>query len=82
MTAIKAVHLTSEPPWHDSRMIAATPGEVELVLEGLLVHVRVQGPGHVAQRFRRLFGEHFALRDWMAVVYYDDSPAPQPAKGK
>lgn len=73
MPALKSVQLGPET-WHTSRVFAAEPGELELSLEGMLVHVRLVGANAKYTSLRTRFGTHFALREWDTIVYEDAPP--------
>jgi len=73
MPGIRQVQMAEAPPWHSSRILDAVPGEVELSLEGYLVHVRLHGNGSGSAHLRMRLGRHFAIREWQALVF-DDAP--------
>lgn len=72
---LKRIIMTTEPTWHNSRVLESEPGELELQLEGPFVHVRVHGHGPRAIRLRQAVGKEFIIRSWdQAVVADEDKP--------
>ena len=73
MAAIKAVILSDEPAWHKSKTIEAKPGEIELSIEGPLVHINFVGVAPDTLRIKQRLGSHVALARWDIVVFAEAS---------
>lgn len=71
MAKIKSVTLSSEPAWHNTRTIEAERDQIEINLEGGMVHFRVNHP-----RIQMRIGKHVMLAPsaW-AYVTFEDEPA-------
>lgn len=82
MAAVKSLTFAEEPLWLSSRTLAAIPGEIEMHLEGPIVHVRAIGSGPQAGRVKQRMGAHFLVGRWDYVVLVDEAipPKDQPKK--
>jgi len=75
MPHLKQVTMVEEPSWQHSRILQAET-DLEIVLEGTIIHVRIVGATPRAVRLRHALGgaSEFFLGRWDQAVPAEDKP--------